>query len=299
MKQSLFFIAIIFANIFMTGCNPFKEDTEDIKQLKLNDQAILDYLSANNITAEKTTEGLYYVITQANANGEEATLGAKATMHYVGSLLSGTIVDSTSEFFNEPKEFVLDGNQNGSGVLAGIEFGAARIKEGEKATFFLPYNLAYGNRSSNDIPPYSVMKYDISSYDIKTEQEQIQSFIAGDSLTYTAADSIFTSHLINSADSALATKQALTDSSVTVSYTGRYLNGKVFDANSAFTFTIKERNSSAASVIEGWNRAVNGMRAGDRKIIILYSNLAYGTAGNNDIGPYTVLWFDITVKTVN
>lgn len=306
MKQVIFLIAIACASIFITGCKTFDDETEDSKQLKENEQAILNYLSANNITAEKTDEGLYYTITKTNSNGQEVALGSKATMHYVGTLLSGTVIDSTSRYFNEPKEFIFDNNLNGEDVLTGLEYGAvaAKLKEGEQATFFIPYNLAYGRASKGDIPPYAVVKYDISSFEIQTEQEQIDAFTTSDSLTYTVQDSVYTADIIKSTGGiGFSLPQAGVDSNVTVSYTGRYLNGTVFDSNDSFTFNIKAKDAANTEVIEGWNRAVNGMRVGDKKVIVLYSDLAYGAAGNKTgnsvIPPYAILWFEITLKSVN
>lgn len=307
MKQIIFLIAIACASIFITGCKTFDDETEDSKQLKENEQAILNYLSTNNITAEKTEQGVYYIITKVNSSGQEVTLGSKASMHYVGSLLSGTTIDSTSTFFNEPKEFTFDNDLNGEDVLAGLEYGvvAAKLKEGEQATFFIPYNLAYGRASRGDIPPYAVVKYDISSFEIQTEQEQIEAFIASDSLTYTDQDSVYTADIIKSDGGGLGVSipQAGIDSNVTVSYTGRFLDGTIFDSNESFSFTIRGKDASNSEVIDGWNRAVNGMRVGDKKVIILYSDLGYGSAGNTNGGStipgYTILWFEITLKSVN
>jgi FKBP-type peptidyl-prolyl cis-trans isomerase len=189
--------------------------------------------------------------------------------------------------------------------LAGLEYGAvaAKLKEGEQATFFIPYNLAYGRASRGDIPPYAVVKYDISSFEIQTEQEQIEAFIATDSLTYTIQDSVYTADIIKSDGSGLPVPQAGIDSNVTVEYTGRFLDGTIFDSNESFSFTIRTKGASNSEVIDGWNRAVNGMRVGDKKVILLYSALGYGSAGNTSGGStipgYAILWFEIKLKSVN
>lgn len=304
MKKSLFLIVSICTTIFMVSCNPFDQEDENSKQLKLNDQAIRDYLSANNIVAEKTPEGLYYVVTQSNSGGQEPKVGDVGTVHYVGSLLSGTVVDSTSPFFNEPINFIFDNKQDGEGIKSGIEYGLARLKEGEKATLFLPYNLAFGSSSSTNVPPFSVVKYDISSFNIQTEQEQIETFISKDTLTYLLKDSVHTAFLKEIPDDAPLVKTARVDSNVTVSYIGRFLDGREFDRNSSFSFTIKDKTDQRNSqVINGWNRALNGMQVGEKKIILLYSNLAYGAAGNSNGGtnipPFSVLWFQIELLSVN
>ncbi|WP_299454419.1 FKBP-type peptidyl-prolyl cis-trans isomerase [uncultured Microscilla sp.] len=305
MRQSILLVVIACASIFITSCKTFEDETEDTRQLRENEQAILNYLSTNNLTAEQTDQGLYYVITKANPEGQAATLGSKAVLHYVGSLLSGTVIDSTSSFFNEPREFIFDGNPDGTKVLTGIELGAVRLKEGEQATLFIPYNLAYGRASQGNIPPYSVVKYEISSFEIKTEREQMLEFAAADSLTYIERDSLFTAHIIQAPDDNTTLPKAGIDSNVTVAYTGRFLDGTIFDTNDNFTFNLRAKDADNSEVINGWNIAVNGMRVGDKKVVLIYSNLAYGASGSTDnnnnivIPPYSIIWFEIELKSVN
>ncbi|HAS39675.1 MAG TPA: hypothetical protein DCS93_04320 [Microscillaceae bacterium] len=304
MKKFFLLMSVVITSFLMSACNPFTEETEQERQNRLNEQEILDYLQANNLTAQQTDNGLYYIINKPNAAGQVPELGDLAEMHYVGSLLSGTIVDSTSPFLNEPKTFIFDNIPNASEVLFGIESVASFLKEGEEATLLLPSRLAFGRLSNSTLPPYSVVRYDISSFIVKTEQEQITEFIANDTLTnYQGIDSVLTAYITQIPDSQGA-KVAAPDSIVTVSYTGRFLNGTIFDSNDDFSFTVRSKdNRNIADVIEGWDRALNGMKVGEKKRILLFSDLAYGaqgnTAGSSNIGPYTVLWFDIELKDVN
>jgi len=303
MKKFFLLMSVVITSFLMSACNPFAEETEEERQNRLNEQEILDYLQANNLTAQQTDNGIYYIITKANTSGQVPALGDLAEMHYVGRLLSGTIVDSTSPFLKEPKIFVFDNVPNPNQVLVGIESVSSFLKEGEEATLLLPSRLAFGRLSNSILPPYSVVKYDISSFVVKTEQEQITEFIANDTLTnYSGIDSVLTAYIKQIPDSQNATTAA-PDSIVTVSYTGRFLDGTVFDSNTDFNFTVRSKNSQSAEVIEGWNRALNGMKVGEKKRILLYSTLAYGAQGRNaggtEILPYTVLWFDIELKDIN
>jgi len=86
---------------------------------------------------------------------------------------------------------------------------------------------------------------------------------------------------------------------VSVHYTGMFLDGQVFDSSVArgelFTFKL-----GAGSVIRGWDIGVAKMKVGDKVRLILPSNLAYGAAGagNGTIPPYTTLIFDVELFTV-
>ncbi len=298
MKKFFLLMSIAIASCLMSACNPFSEESEQEKQDKLDDQEILDYLEANNLTAQRTGNGIYYIINKANPGGQIPQIGDQAQIHYVGRLLSGTVVDSTSSFLDEPKVFIFDNVPDEREVLVGIESASTFLKEGEEATFLLPSRFAFGSQSTFAMPPYSVLRYDISSFKVKNEQEQITDFIAADTLTnYIGIDSVITSYIKQIPDSEVA-DVAAPDSVVTVSYVGRYLNGTEFDSNDAFVFPVASKDDRANSqVIEGWDRALNGMKKGEKKRILIYSTLAYGaqgrSTGSSTIPPYSVLWFDI------
>lgn len=80
---------------------------------------------------------------------------------------------------------------------------------------------------------------------------------------------------------------------VEVLYTGRLLNGKVFDQqldpNHPFTFRVRR-----GQVIVGWDQILQLMRKGDKWIVIVPSQLAYGTRGQPPtIPPDATLVFEM------
>lgn len=101
-----------------------------------------------------TKSGLQYqVITPGNGRKPKATDTVRC--HYHGTLIDGTVFDS-SYLRNTPAEFGL--NQ----VIAGWTEGVQLMPEGAKYRFFIPYNLAYGERGAGaDIPPFSALIFDV------------------------------------------------------------------------------------------------------------------------------------------
>ena len=81
---------------------------------------------------------------------------------------------------------------------------------------------------------------------------------------------------------------------VNVKYTGKYLDGTVFDASSYHNGTFQFQ-VGAGSVIAAWDEAMKLCKAGDKITIICPSSLAYGTYGNGSIAGYTSLLFDIEI----
>lgn len=99
-----------------------------------------NFLEANRQKAgvTETPSGLQYeVIT--DATGPKPTANSKVTCHYHGTLINGTIFDSSVQR-GRPADFPL--NQ----VIKGWTEGVQLMSVGSKWRFFIPPHLAYGDR---------------------------------------------------------------------------------------------------------------------------------------------------------
>ena len=101
-----------------------------------------------------TASGLQYeVLTEGT--GRQPKASDTVRCHYEGTLLDGSVFDSSYRR-NEPCDFGL--NQ----VIKGWTEGVQLMKEGAKYRFYIPYNLAYGERGAgSDIPPYAALIFDV------------------------------------------------------------------------------------------------------------------------------------------
>lgn len=101
----------------------------------------------------------YKVITEGNGRKPLATDRVKC--HYEGTLTNGTVFDSSYRR-GEPAVFPLNG------VIAGWTEGVQLMAEGSKYRFFIPYNLAYGERGAGQaIPPYAALVFDVELLSIE------------------------------------------------------------------------------------------------------------------------------------
>jgi FKBP-type peptidyl-prolyl cis-trans isomerase len=91
-------------------------------------------------------------------------------------------------------------------------------------------------------------------------------------------------------------KKPAATNQVTVHYTGKLLDGTVFDSSSGgepATFGVNQ-------VIPGWTEALQLMKEGDKWILYIPDNLAYGERGaGGQIPPYSLLVFEVELIKVN
>ena len=81
---------------------------------------------------------------------------------------------------------------------------------------------------------------------------------------------------------------------VMVYYTGKLINGKVFDQTQKgrpATFRLGE-------LITGWNTALREMSVGSRWEIVVPYHLGYGSRAVGSIKPFSTLIFDVTLLDV-
>ena len=107
-----------------------------------------------------TASGLQYKITK-EGTGKQPTADSQVSVHYKGQLLDGKVFDSSYDR-GQPVEFPL--NQ----VIPGWTEGLQLIKEGGKATLYIPAKLAYGEQGvPGTIPPNSTLIFDVELLQVK------------------------------------------------------------------------------------------------------------------------------------
>ncbi len=101
-----------------------------------------------------TRSGLQYEIL-CEGNGPRPVASDTVRCHYEGTLIDGTVFDSSYRR-NQPAEFGL------RQVIAGWTEGVQMMKVGAKYKFYIPYNLAYGERGAGaSIPPYAALIFTV------------------------------------------------------------------------------------------------------------------------------------------
>ena len=108
----------------------------------------------------KTTEsGLQYrVLTMGT--GAVATDTSEVEVHYEGTLIDGTVFDSSYKR-GKPATFRADQ------VIKGWTEALKMMPEGSVWDLYIPYNLAYGERGTRGIPPFATLIFKVELLKVK------------------------------------------------------------------------------------------------------------------------------------
>jgi len=108
---------------------------------------------------KSTPSGLQYTVI-SEGTGPKPTLSSTVKVHYTGKLIDGTTFDSSVDR-GEPIEFPLNG------VIKGWTEGVQLMSKGSKYKFFIPADLAYGDRGAgNAIGPNETLVFEVELIDI-------------------------------------------------------------------------------------------------------------------------------------
>ena len=101
-----------------------------------------------------TASGLQYKVL-VEGEGEVPQRTDKVKVHYEGRLIDGTVFDASSKHGTEPASFRADQ------VIKGWTEALTMMPVGSKWQLFIPQHLAYGERQTGQIPPYSTLIFDV------------------------------------------------------------------------------------------------------------------------------------------
>jgi len=136
-----------------------QKQLDSTKQAQASSDSFLTE-NAKKAGVKTTASGLQYLVTK-EGTGKQPAASSIVKVHYTGKLVDGTVFDSSVER-GEPIEFPL--NQ----VIPGWTEGLQLMKEGGKATLYIPSQLGYGEQGvPGTIPPHSTLIFDVELIEVK------------------------------------------------------------------------------------------------------------------------------------
>jgi len=135
-----------------------KEQNAAAGEVAAAGEAFLDE-NAKRDEVNVTESGLQYEVL-ASGDGAMPEASSRVRVHYHGTLVDGTVFDSSVER-GEPIEFDV------GGVIAGWTEALQLMKSGDKWKLYIPHELAYGaNGAGGVIGPYQALIFEVELIDV-------------------------------------------------------------------------------------------------------------------------------------
>jgi FKBP-type peptidyl-prolyl cis-trans isomerase FkpA len=136
---------------FLSGCNSYSD-----QEKKSYDEQIAAYLEKEGIQCTKTSSGLYYKIIE-QGEGRPILYKDIVSFTYEGKFLDGEIFDERKK----PLEYPIQD------LIVGWQEIMLNLNEGGKAYLVCPPHLGYGGYELDDIPPNSILVYNLEVIKVK------------------------------------------------------------------------------------------------------------------------------------
>ncbi len=260
---------------------------------------------------KRAGHGIYF---QLHTIGEDE-IRAQQGDYVTVDLSYKTMNDSV--FFKAHRKFQL----TGPAFEGSIDECFGMLSQKESATFIISAVDFFGKTLQSELPSFlqsgSKMKVTIDMLDIQTETEYkkekeaflhwiedfgeyekviLRQYIEEEKLPVELmASGIYFINLVPGTG-----KEVEPGDTITINYEGRFLNGKFFDStkkrNQPFQFVY----GTEWQVVKGLEEAIGMMKEGEKSLVILPSDLAFGNEGSSTgmIPPFTSLIFEVEILSV-
>ena len=146
-------ILIALAVFFYSRYSNNKDSAAAVKNVAIGQTFLIQNKAVEDVV--ETASGLQYQIVERGKGTEHPTANSKVTVHYHGTLLDGTVFDSSVDR-DKPISFGL--NQ----VIRGWTEGVQLMVVGDKFKFFIPSTLGYGDKAAGKIAPGSLLIFEVT-----------------------------------------------------------------------------------------------------------------------------------------
>lgn len=281
------FLKVIFSFLSLLVLSSCLSDSEPgIEQYYPNRDAGIAFLEANKSNEEVVVldSGLQYKI---NTEGEGDLI--KSTdillLRFKTSRIDGSVVFDTMDDNEDDLEYIISTN-----LIAGLSEGLQLMNSGSDYTFYIPYQLAYGEFILEEIDPFSALMIQVEIVRIGNDDSDfLKANALEEDVVTTESGLQYKVVTEGQGDSPTASTY------VQVNYKGELLDGTVFGdtwAEGSQPIIVLLSNT-----IAGFSEGIQTMKPGGRRTFYIPYYLGYGVAGvtgsDPEIPPFSTLIFDI------
>jgi FKBP-type peptidyl-prolyl cis-trans isomerase len=272
---------------------------------KANMADIQTYAVSKGLSGTTSASGLYFMLTQPSSSTVVPAPGQEIEFNYKLYVLNGpsnTGSTSTSAVTDKlvdtayavtPSYFPFF---TGS-LKAGLEEGILKMHEGESAILIMPSILAFGSVASTDgtIPANSPVRFDVTLKRSRTEDQQIDDYIAANKLVVTEKTATGLRFIKTKENPSGAVPSA--NQTITLNYAGKLLRATTGFTGGTGTDT---KTVGVSKYVPGFEEGLAKLRVGEKATVIFPSSLGYGATGAAQDGkyvipPYSPISFDLEV----
>ena len=148
------YVLLAFVSFLFVSCLPDLKseiETQPVDYTVQNEKEITDYITKNNLDAQKSNTGLYYIINE-EGTGKRPTANSNVRVAYKGYFTSGKVFDES-----KPEGIDFGLYQVIKGWTEGIQY----FKEGGSGMLLVPSHLGYGSNGRPGIPGGAVLVFDV------------------------------------------------------------------------------------------------------------------------------------------
>lgn len=234
--------------------------------------------------AKKTASGLAIKVLTPGKGKDKPKDGDRVSVHYSGWTKDGKMFDSSIPR-GAPTTFGVNE------VIPGWTEGLKLMTVGEKARFWIPGKLAYGDHPQMGGAPSGDLTFDVELLDIVKPPETPEDVKAAPK-TAKKTESGLAYRVLKAGTGKV---HPTANNRVTVHYSGWTTDGKMFDSSVArgepATFPLN-------GVIKGWTEGVALMVVGEKTRFWIPAALAYGDKPQRPGAPSGTLVFDVELLNI-
>jgi len=259
----------------------------------IDDRNVQEYIQLNKINMQEYQgTGVYYQVVSAGTGSEVQYSDKMPALITMRSLDGKYVSVDTFSIANRYYNFL--GYYNPEPIRIGVK--EVLKKSNGTIRMIIPSRLAFGRNGSGSIPGNASLDVTVRALDISKlvqyEDFTIKKYLESNSLTGFTKTTTGLYYKIGQP----GTGSPITlDSTIVANYTGKLLNGTIFDralAGSEATFKVN-------SLVNGWRQGIPLIKQGGSIRLIVPSALGYGLEGSSPTIPsFSVLDFEVTVTDV-
>lgn len=259
----------------LSACN------DDVERTKEEDEADLAaYLSDNNISTAPRESGVIYLEKKEGLRFPVVD-GEFIIFNYSVKTITGMSISEDVQYWIDASAV---------NIIPGLLEGISLMNEGGEATIIVPSELAYGSSGHQNIEENMSLIFDIVISEVKGPEEEkirLQEFVSDSGIVASPTASGLYFLPIDSGNG----QEIITGDNLLVKYTGKYLNGTVFDETQGVKFF--DYSYRVTSVIRGFEEGIGLMKHGGKASFIIPYQQAYKEQGSAGVFPYSTIIFDV------